>query len=115
MTSSDAAIDQEARLQAAEHVAGLYRAVCDHVEAIRRGASQDVVLTEMALAGAISAYLRHDVVDLSAVHVLRIACRLARAHDVTNIANNGRDPDASWRALAREAIRLGAVVPKEDP
>lgn len=66
--------------------------------------------------------------DLSGAHVDRVARRLYRAFDD---ANRGREPQHdfdvmaeceyagrpvidNWRTLAREAIRLGAVLPVEN-
>lgn len=63
-----------------------------------------------------------NVPDLSDAHVDRVARHLFRAFDDVNI---GREPlhdfdvmvecarGDHWYALAREAIRLGAVVPVE--
>jgi hypothetical protein len=115
-------------LEAAQRVAGLYRAVEDHVAAIRSGDGHDVLLTELALRGGIAAYLRPDGTDLSDAHVDRVARKLYRAfddasagkeplHDFDVMAQceyDGHPVIESWRALAREAIRLGTVVEPED-
>lgn len=58
--------------------------------------------------------------DLSAAHVNRVALRLFRAFDATSPGRELlHDFDVTaqceyenWRSLAREAIRLGAVVPE---
>lgn len=111
-----------------QSVAGLYRAIEDHVAAIRRGDAHDVGLTELALRGGIAAYLRPSGLDLSDAHVDRVARRLYRAFDD---ASKGKEPlhdfdvmaacdydgqpvIENWRALARAAIQLGAVVDDEE-
>lgn len=103
-----------------QDVAGLYRAIEDHVAAIRRGDEHDVALTELALRGGIAAYLRPNGPDLSDAHVDRVARRLCRAFDD---ANRGKETPRDvavltqsayhWRALAREAIQLGAIAEEE--
>lgn len=100
-----------ARVEALRHVAGLHRAIEDHVAAIRTGDDTDVLLTELALHGGIATYLRPDGFDLSDEHVDRVALRLYRAFD--DDAGPISDNSDNWRTLAREAIRLGAGVAVE--
>jgi hypothetical protein len=111
-----------------QSVAGLYRAIEDHVAAIRRCDEHDVALTELALRGGIAAYLRPDGPDLSDAHVDRVARRLYRAfddasegheplHDFDVMAEceyDGQPVIDKWRALARAAIQIGAIV-EQDP
>jgi hypothetical protein len=111
----------------AERIGGLYRAIEDHVAAIRSRDAHDVLLTEIVLEGAIAAYVAMympDDPDLSDAHVDRVARRLYRAFDDARQGHeplhdfdvmgqcqfDGRLVIINWRALAREAIRLGTVV-----
>ena len=104
--------------QIPQHVAGLSRAGADHVAALRCG-SPDVDVTWLALDGAVTMYREAEdeqavaARDLSVTHVDRVMLRLIR---VLDDANAGRDAPhvKGWRALAREAIQLGAAVVDEE-
>jgi len=116
-------------VEAVQRAAGLYRAIQDHVAAIRVGDLHALALTELALDGAVSMYRQPDGPDMSDAHVDRIARRLYRAFDdasrgkeplhdfdvMAQCAYEGRPVIDNWRALARAAIQIGAVIPEEDP
>ena len=103
-----------------QHVAGLARAVDEHVVALRCE-SPDVYMTELALGGAVFMYcvveeLDEQAVvsrDLSDTHVDRVMLRLIRAFDAESVGRETPHMDG-WRALAREAIRIGAVAVDEE-
>lgn len=103
--------------QIPQHVAGLARAVSDHVAALRCG-SPDVDVTWLALEGAVTVYREADAppaapLDLSASHVDRVMLRLMRVFDAQSVGREAPHVDG-WRALAREAIQIGAVDADEE-
>lgn len=91
---------REMPVQATTRLGELFRAVEDHHVALRFGEAHDAALTKRALDGAVEAYLRPEGPDFSEEHIHRVAGRLFR----------GCEWRENWRALAHEAIQLGAVV-----
>jgi hypothetical protein len=114
-----------------QYVAGLWRSVGDHVAALRCG-SPDIDVTGLALDGAVAIYREAERAekepDLSDAHVDRVARQLYRTFDAKNRAEDPqhdftrmlreyvvwRPIVEQWRAVAREAIRLGAVIAVEE-